>query len=97
MSRLVLHIGTFKTGTTYLQRSMFQNRELLASNGIGYPQFVRRANHGEYAWVVRTPLEQRHREYGIYTPGDQQRKRTSISQASAALATSYPVKSKVVR
>lgn len=91
MSRLVLHIGAFKTGTTYLQRSMFQNRELLMSEGIGYPQFVRRANHGEYAWAVRTPLEARHREYGISTADDQHRERNRLRDATAVLTTSYSV------
>jgi len=35
--RLLLHVGTPKTGTTYLQDVLFRNRELLATHGISYP------------------------------------------------------------
>ncbi|PRX45437.1 hypothetical protein B0I33_109100 [Prauserella shujinwangii] len=35
--RLYLHIGTPKTGTTYLQDVCWHNRELLAEDGVRYP------------------------------------------------------------
>lgn len=38
MSRTVfLHVGVAKTGTTYLQRLMFTNRDLLRKHGVLYP------------------------------------------------------------
>jgi hypothetical protein len=38
VSRTVfLHVGIAKTGTTYLQRTLFANRELLAQHGTLYP------------------------------------------------------------
>ncbi len=38
MSRKVLlHVGTPKTGTSYLQDVLFRNREVLAAAGITYP------------------------------------------------------------
>ncbi len=38
LSRTVfLHVGVAKTGTTYLQRLLFANRDLLRSNGVLYP------------------------------------------------------------
>ena len=38
LSRSVfLHVGVAKTGTTYLQRLLFANRELLRANGVLYP------------------------------------------------------------
>jgi len=38
VSRTVyLHIGIAKTGTTYLQRRLFENRELLRDHGVLYP------------------------------------------------------------
>lgn len=37
MPRVVLHIGAFKTGTTFVQSSMFDNRDELAAEGILYP------------------------------------------------------------
>jgi hypothetical protein len=39
-----LHIGLAKTGTTYLQRILHSNRDLLRRNGVVYPG-ARRADH----------------------------------------------------
>ena len=36
MARIILHIGTHKTGTTGLQRSLFAQRDMLKENGICY-------------------------------------------------------------
>ena len=35
--RVLLHVGTPKTGTTHLQDVLFRNREVLAAAGIAYP------------------------------------------------------------
>ncbi len=35
--RVLLHVGTPKTGTSYLQDVLFRNRELLREHGINYP------------------------------------------------------------
>jgi len=35
--RVLLHVGTPKTGTSYLQDVLFRNREVLAEHGICYP------------------------------------------------------------
>ncbi|MGH3510416.1 MAG: hypothetical protein ACRDPI_09330 [Nocardioidaceae bacterium] len=37
MSRVLFHIGTPKTGTSFVQDVLFRNRELLAERGILYP------------------------------------------------------------
>jgi hypothetical protein len=37
MPRYVVHIGPSKTGSTYLQRRLFQAREALLADGINYP------------------------------------------------------------
>src|SRR5690349_17412777 len=34
--RVLLHVGTPKTGTSYLQDVLFQNRPLLAEHGVHY-------------------------------------------------------------
>ncbi len=39
MGRLILHIGTHKTGTTSLQRGLARNRRKLQKNGIWYPNY----------------------------------------------------------
>jgi hypothetical protein len=37
MKKLILHIGTYKTGTSYLQTVLASNRKSLSSKGIYYP------------------------------------------------------------
>lgn len=37
MSRVILHIGTEKTGTTSIQHLMFKNRQTLLTKGVVYP------------------------------------------------------------
>lgn len=44
MSRLILHIGTPKTGTTALQKFLFDNRSSFADKGVAYPQFTPQKN-----------------------------------------------------
>ncbi|WP_300683381.1 hypothetical protein [Nocardioides sp.] len=36
-SRVLLHVGTPKTATTFFQDVLFRHRDLLATHGIGYP------------------------------------------------------------
>lgn len=38
--RIVFHIGTHKTGSTSVQNSLFEGRELLLDNGILYPEIA---------------------------------------------------------
>lgn len=47
MGRLILHIGTHKTGTTSIQRGLSRNREVLKSKGILYPSYdlIEKRNH----------------------------------------------------
>jgi len=46
--RVFLHIGTPKSGTTYLQEKLALNREVIALQGLTYPQ-TRTGNHFEAA------------------------------------------------
>ena len=48
MARVVLHIGTHKTGSTAVQNTFAANRRLLARHGIAYPEISRGqpAHHG---------------------------------------------------
>lgn len=45
MSRLVIHIGMHKTGTTTIQRALAKSRERLAAQGVVYPRIGPRAGH----------------------------------------------------
>jgi hypothetical protein len=46
--RVFLHIGTPKSGTTYLQEKLARNRDRLAAQGLTYPE-TRSGNHFEAA------------------------------------------------
>ena len=48
MARLVLHIGTKKTGSTLIQALLAQNRDRLSSNGWSYPDFLQKRNDDEF-------------------------------------------------
>lgn len=43
--KLILHIGTEKTGTTSIQKYLYQNRDLLEENGIYIPKSFGNINH----------------------------------------------------
>lgn len=45
MASVVIHIGTHKTGTTYLQNRLAASRKILARHGIVYPDYGPSAHH----------------------------------------------------
>ncbi len=62
-SRVLLHIGLPKTGTTYLQHVVWANRDRLESDGVLVPGF----GHREHLWAAldlqeRPHLEKRHKK-----------------------------------
>ena len=50
MTRLTIHLGIHRTGTTGLQRNLSDNRERLTSIGYAYPGD--KNNHQEMAWGI---------------------------------------------
>lgn len=57
MARLVLHIGTHKTGTTMIQNRLYQARADLATAGVTYPDLGRHTGHHGYLtdWIALPP------------------------------------------
>lgn len=51
MARIILHIGTHKTGTTHLQNLFLRNQALLLEHGVIYPQIGIRAGQHPLAAV----------------------------------------------
>ena len=51
MSRFVLHIGPHKTGTTYIQKHLFEKRDLLRREGVLYPSTGVNIQFGHHALV----------------------------------------------
>jgi len=53
MSRLVLHIGPHKTGSTYIQKSLCENRERLEDLGVHYPNLGLGGQYGQHELVEK--------------------------------------------
>lgn len=58
MARLILHVGTHKTGTTTIQKSFHANRKLLAKHGLHYPSMGKVPGHHGLVtdWVSLPPV-----------------------------------------
>ncbi|MGH3470979.1 MAG: hypothetical protein ACRDPG_02905 [Nocardioidaceae bacterium] len=56
MRQVYVHIGAPKTGTTYLQDVLDQNRAALAERGVFYPEGALGAHH-RAAWDLRRPTQ----------------------------------------
>jgi hypothetical protein len=63
-TRVFLHIGAPKTGTTFLQAVLAKNREVLAQQGVLYPA-LKAAAHHRAAWDLRGTPEQRQGAQGV--------------------------------
>src|SRR5690606_40699353 len=60
VDRIVLHIGTEKTGTSSIQHFLSKNRAALAAEGFVYPQFTGAdggSQWGVVAAVLKRPWE----------------------------------------
>lgn len=49
MSNLYIHIGTHKTGTTTIQKTLYKNQTLLKAHGIEYPDYTLIGKKSHYA------------------------------------------------
>lgn len=55
VSKLILHTGTPKTGTTALQKFLHDRRRMLSTAGWGYPDFLNRSNHRMFSLPFLRP------------------------------------------
>lgn len=70
--RLILHIGTPKTATTYLQDTLSMNSKWLASLGLSYPDMLTGHvnNHMTLFYAAAQYIHAFARGYGIHTDAD---------------------------
>lgn len=68
MARLVLHIGSKKTGTTLIQACLNENPDRLAAAGWSTPDFTKNRNHAEFVLPFQDQVTGTHRHYGVATP-----------------------------
>lgn len=83
--RVFVHIGLPKTGTTYLQGVLWDNRDLVRSDGVLLPG----ARHRDHLWAALDLQERNNlRRRGPRAPGAWARLRDELAQASGtALVT----------
>ncbi len=65
MARAILHIGTPKTGTTFLQRTFAANRKPLSREAIVYPALGKWSSHTPLALAFNTANSDRHQVWGV--------------------------------
>lgn len=61
MPQIVLHVGAYKTGTSFIQHTLASNRDALASDGILYPGRGRRSHFSAVREFRGTSLPRRMR------------------------------------
>ena len=59
MTKLLIHIGMEKTGSTSIQKALIDCRKKLAQQSIKYPRFIRRENHNYLASAYIDPKSAR--------------------------------------
>lgn len=80
MATAVLHIGTMKTGTTYLQRLLKTNAELLTEQGRTVPGFLP-PNHQAFVLPFTKHVITQHQVRGMVDVGSQASFAASLRQA----------------
>lgn len=66
MPELILHVGSLKAGSTYIQRFLRRNHVILRQLGYGYPHFLESADHFRLSLMIE-PYSDEHRAYGYPT------------------------------
>ena len=81
--RLLLHIGTEKTGTTTLQRWFERNRQALQAQGVYYPTSLGPSNHRHLSVFARDSDKPEDGFYirGIHSTEDHQAFRTRLTDS----------------
>jgi hypothetical protein len=89
---LYLHIGTEKTGTTSVQKFFRANRDLLAENGVLYPQAPGRQNHTGLAVAAQTPAKKGplRKSLGVKNEADARQFRVDLMEKLAAEFAARP-------
>ena len=56
MTKLYLHIGPHKTGSTFIQKVFFENRERVLRLGVTYPNFGFCGQFGQHEAVEKSKV-----------------------------------------
>lgn len=92
MAHLVAHIGVMKTGTTYIQGLLHENRDVLAAHGWFTPDFAG-ANHATYVFGFADRITATVAGRGINSPSQQREHIEAVRASTLAQIESNPVPS----
>ena len=83
MGKLILHIGTPKTGTTSLQQFLFKNRERLAEHDVHYPIFAvhQKLKRNRNGIFLNLYCSRRARRFLFRNTGDERENLRRLSQS----------------
>jgi hypothetical protein len=90
VSRLVLHIGLSKTGTTAFQEFAAGNAERLAAHGLAYAEMLRGPNHSQLAVAFSAQINQITASHGVENERDRARLRRRVMRRLARGADAAP-------
>jgi hypothetical protein len=85
MKSAIIHIGTEKSGSTFLQELLLANLPGLKRAGLQYPSVFRSGNHGELAAAFAPTPSPMHTELGITDCASQLRFRAALEQQLESL------------
>jgi hypothetical protein len=88
MKKILLHVGTHKTGSTSIQQTLFNNREILRANNIHYLEFG--SNHWHiYSAFMNKPWDWfEHRRMGRDKAGVEEMNAATIRDVEAEIKSS---------
>jgi hypothetical protein len=80
MTRLVLHVGLAKTGTTAFQAFLSANRRQLAAAGLHFAEMLRGPNHAQLAAAFSTRITGVSRAMGVHALDDRIKLRQHLAR-----------------
>ena len=79
--RLLLHIGSQKTGTTSIQQFLARNRSILSERGFYVPDYVGGANHRHAVFLAENSNKREmHLLFPLFTNNHEKKQRTPSQQ-----------------
>jgi len=90
VTRLVLHVGLPKTGTTAFQEFISANRDRMAERGLAYCDMLRGPNHAQLAVAFSHQFTKISEALGVQNETDQARLRRRLARRMSRPAGSAP-------
>jgi hypothetical protein len=90
VTRLVLHVGLPKTGTTAFQEFISANRDRMPEHGLAYCHMLRGPNHAQLAVAFSHRINKISEALGVMNDADQARLRQRLARRMSGIAGDSP-------